>query len=441
MPRHSGFARKFIIVKRRSNYVTRAGLVACASATALAADPTSAELSKPTPTAPASTLKITGSAAVKETFDSNVFLQSETDKANRSSLVTSVLPSLGLNWKPASLFDLTLNYSPEAHIFHSEGSEDFFLHRTTMNLTGKQDATAYDLSGSVVKIDGSSVGPTWTGPGGAPATGAPTVRDRRDATVYRTTARVTQNICEWFVRPAATVYVHDFQMEHRSTAGYQNFADRNEFTFGVDVGHQFARRTFAAVAGYRYGIQDQDAFLGNPVNYDSRFHRMLFGVEGKPRPWLKANIALGPEFREFAGTVAPGFGGLQRWNFYVDASLAATVSKADTLTFSAKRFEQPGSSGRATYQDGTYDLTFRHKLDDRWTIGAGGRGYNTEFRRPAHRNDWVLSGSAFVNCAVDKHLSVESSYVFESGLTLNANSSGREYERHLVALGLKYTFQ
>lgn len=386
------------------------------------------------------TWSFSGSAAIKETFDSNVFLQSQTDQANRSSFVTSVLPSAAFRWKPASLFDLALTYSPEAHIFHSEGSEDFFLHRTTISLGGKQDSTAYDITGSVVKIDGNSLGPTWTGEGGAPATGAPTVRDRRDAAVYRTGVKVTQSFGDWFIRPAATIYVHDFQMEYRTTAGYQNFADRNEFTFGADVGHHFNSKSYALFSGYRYGIQDQDAFLGNPVNYDSTFHRVLFGVEGKPLSWLKISVSMGPEFREFDGTVQPGFGGLQRWNYYVDGSLTATLSGSDTITFSAKRFEQPGSSGRATYQDGTYDLTFRHKFDDHWTAGFGCRGYNAEFRRPAHRNDWVISTSSFVNYAFDKHLSVESSYVFETGITYNANSSGREYDRHLVALGLKYTF-
>jgi len=378
---------------------------------------------------------------VKETFDSNVFLQSKTDKANRSSFVTSFLPSVGLNWKPASLLGLTVNYSPEAHLFHSESSEDFFLHRVTLNLAGKSENSSYKIVGSVVKIDGSSLGPTWTGEGGAPATGAPIVRDRRDATVIRDSIFVTQQFGNWFMRPVATIYIHDFQMEHRNTAGYQNFADRDEFTFGADLGRYFQTNSFALVAGYRYGVQHQEAFLGNDVHYDSSFHRVLFGIEGRPLSWLKANVTIGPEFREFRNHVASGFGGLQRWNLFVDASLTATLSPANTLTLSAKRFEQPGSSGRATYQDGTYDLTLRHKLDEHWTVGVGGRGYNTDFRQPTKRDDWVISASAFVNYSVDKHFSAEASYVHEKGITLNSNASGREYDRHLVALGLKYTFQ
>jgi hypothetical protein len=388
---------------------------------------------------PPKTWKITAAAGIKETFDSNVFLQSETERADHSSFVTSLLPQFGFTWNPNPVFGLSLNYNPEVHFFHSEPSEDFYLHRTALKLSGHYENTAYEITGSMVNIDGSSTSPIWIGPGGAPATGAPVVRDRRDAAIYRQSLRVTQTFGEWFVRPTLTGYQHDFQTEHHTISGYQNFVDRREFTAGADLGRNLPRKT-ALWAGYRFGRQDQDRLFQFPEYYDSTFHRALVGIESRPTDWLKLNVVLGPEFRHFEESVASGFGPRNKLNFYVDSSASVTFPKSDTFTISFKRFEQPGSSGRGTYQDFTGELSWRHRFDDRWTLGAGGRAYNTEFRRPVKRNDWVLSANALVNCAITPQASAELSYTLEDGLTLNEGMSSREFTRHLIALGFSYSF-
>jgi hypothetical protein len=392
------------------------------------------------PPKPASDWKFSASAAVKETFDSNVYLQSETDQANQESFVTSLLPQVAVAWNPSPAFGGSLGYSTEIAFFHSESSEDFVAHRATLSLSGKKDETLVESATSLVFIDGSSVGPTWTGPGGAPATGGPAVRDRRDAAVYRTSLQLTQNFEEWFVRPGFWFYLHDFQTDHRSTAGYQNYVDRNELLGGVDFGRRLSDKVSVWTA-YRFGAQDQSQLLAFPEEYDNTFHRALVGVEGQPEEWLKVSIALGPEFRRYGDKVPAAFGDHDELNLFVDASSTVTPSKADTLTLSVKQFQQPGFGGRSAYKDLTCDFTWRHKLDPRWTVGLGGRAYNTDFLDPVIRNDWVLSANALVNCAVTSHLNAELSYVFEDGLTRDANASGREYDRHLVALGVKYVFR
>lgn len=386
---------------------------------------------------PANPWKFTASAGVKETFDSNVYLQSETDKANQSSLVTTLSAQAALAWNPTPLFNAALNYAPEFNVFHAEDSENFTAHRVGLTLGGKSGKTAYESTTSLVFIDGSSVGPTWTGPGGAPATGGPAVRDRRDAAVYRSSLRITENLGEWFVRPTATFYLHDFQTEHRSTPGYQNYVDRNELVGGVDLGRRWDSKS-AVFAGYRYGVQDQADLAPSPIQYDSSFHRVLFGIEGQPAKWLKTSVALGPEFRHFGNHVPTNFGDHDRVNFYVDASVTVIPSTNDSVALSIKQFEQPGFGGRSVYEDLTYDLMWRHKFNSRWTAGLGGRAYNTDFLAPVVRNDWVLSLSTFVNCNITTKLNAELSYTFEKGVTHDANASGREYDRHLVAAGIKY---
>ena len=216
--------------------------------------------------------------------------------------------------------------------------------------------------------------------------------------------------------------------------------DRSEFTFGGDFGHSIGRKA-ALWCGYRYGIQEQATLFDSNEDYDNRFHRFLAGVEGDPTDWLKATIAIGPELRRFGSDVAGGFGSRERMNVFVDAALTFTLSPSDTVRIAAKRFEQPGSGGRSTYQDLTIDMNWRHELNARWTIGLGGRAYNTEFRKPAMRDDWAFTGTAFVNVTMTERVNAEFSCVLEKGLTHTPHASGREYTRHLLSIGVRYTFR
>jgi hypothetical protein len=196
------------------------------------------------------TLSYTASASVKESFDSNVHLQSVTDKANRESMVTTLVPQAALTWRPSTNFDLTLSYAPEFNFFHSEPGEDFILHRGALNATARAGQTTVEWANSAVKIDGSSEGPVWTGPGGPTAAGGIGVRDRRDALILRHSLRSTTTFGEWLVRPVVTGYIHDFQTAHRTTPGYQNYADRNEVTVGADFGRKI-KPGLNAFLGYR----------------------------------------------------------------------------------------------------------------------------------------------------------------------------------------------
>lgn len=386
---------------------------------------------------PASTWKFNASVGVKETYDSDVYLQAHTAQANRESFVTTLLPQAVVAWNPSAAFNAGLTYSPEAAWFHSESTEDYVLNRGVLSLSGKVDQAAYDWTTTVVSIDGDHLSPTWTGQGGAPAAGGPAVRDRRDAAVYRSSLRVTQNFGPWFVRPAGTLYVHDFQTEQRTTAGYQNYVDRSEFTGGLDSGRRF--KAFSVWAGYRYGSQNQAQLFQFPEEYDSTFHRVLFGLEGAPVSWLKLNLVVGPEFRHYGDKTPAGFD-RDRVELFVDSSLTLLPTKEDTLALSIKQFQQPGFGGRSAYTDLTYDLTWRHKLSASWTVGAGGRAYNTDFLVPVARDDWVFSGNVFASWNITKHVNAEASYAYETGNTRVPNTSGRDYTRHLIAIGAKYLF-
>lgn len=378
------------------------------------------------------------SLALKEAFDGNVFMQSVTPLANQSSFVTVVTPSVGAQWKPGPAFGLTANYTPEIAFYHSEDSEDYVAHRGALNLGGKFKDTSWELPNSFTWIDGSDQGLVFTGPGGVPALGGVPMRDRRDAFVYRGGFKLQHTIGKWLFRPVASAYVHDFKTEQLATPGYQNYADRNDVNGGLDLGYQVMKDTHI-VMGYRHGSQDQEIVLAGPTQYDNTYDRVLVGVEGKPATWLKLGVLLGPDFRSFGPDVPLGFD-RQRTKFFLDAMATITPGKADTLTLTAKRFEQPGYGGNSVYEDVTYELGWRHTFSDKFSTSVAVRALQWDFEEPVIRNEWWYGVAVSVAYKFSKHLSAEASYAYDQVESRVPDTEGREASRHLASLGVKLTY-
>ncbi|MBX3746078.1 MAG: hypothetical protein KF833_12300 [Verrucomicrobiae bacterium] len=378
--------------------------------------------------------------AVKEEYDDNLFAQDVTPLGGLSSFVTTLIPSVGMSYRSGKEVSVSLDYAPELAFFHSHPSEDHVLHRVGLNGAVASGAGMWELRQSLVAIDGSRIGPTYTGEGGAPAAGGPRVRDRRDATVYRGSLRVTHETSPLLVRPGVAAYVHDFGTEHRATPGYQNFVDRADVHGGVDLGTKVADGLCAWV-GYRYGFQDQAGLLSYPEEYDSTYHRVLFQVEGSPVRWARVAVAIGPEFRRFGDRVPASFGDRDVRNLFIDASGTLTLGPSDTATVSVKRFQQPGFAGRSVYDDTTYELRWKHTFSERWDVVMGGRAYNTDFAYPAVRDDWIFSVSAAVSHTINSQFNAEISFTHEVGESRIPDTRARDYHRNVAAVGLRYTFR
>ena len=377
--------------------------------------------------------------AAKESFDENVFLQSVTSNAFRHSFVTAVLPSVGLVYKPGDLIQAGLTYSPEVNFYHSASAEDYVSHRVLLSLSGTSSQTKWDVNENFLAIDGSNIGPSFYGPGGAPAGGGPQIRDRRAAMVERGQARLSQGIGDWSVRPVLSGYAHDFRTLQQIAPGYQNYVDRSDWNAGVDLGRQLTQSALFFI-GYRYGQQTQAKLLEFPEHYDSKYNRVLFGAEGKPWRWLALSICAGPEFRRYGESVAEGFGDRNVTCPFADSTVTISPTAHDAVTFTAKIFEQPGFSGRSTYLDSTYEMSWRHKFAQRLTVGIGCRTYNTDFLKPTQRNDWILTPNVVASYAFNSHLSSEASYLFDEAFSLVPNTQGREYTRNMGSIGVKYAF-
>jgi hypothetical protein len=282
---------------------------------------------------------------------------------------------------------------------------------------------------------------TFGAPGGAPAIGGIPIRDRRAAIVYRNGFRAFHPHGRWFFRPVVWSYIHDFQTESRPRAlfpYYQNYVDRNDFTVGMDTGYKAFPNAYLVV-GYRYGFQQEPSLPGETIRYSNDYHRFLAGFEGKITDWLKIIGVAGPDYRDFCCDVAAGFDDHQT-RLYYDASAVITPTKRDTLTLAARQFEQPAFGLPSVYEDITWEITWKHQFDAALSASAGFRAYGGDWLAPVMREDWIYTPGAALSYVHDQHWSAELSYTYDWVESRIPNTSGREFTRHLVSLGLKYTF-
>lgn len=405
-------------------------------------------------------------ATVQETYDSNVYLQDVTPHFNPAlvhpgatlaqplygSFVNTATPHLAFDYHPDDAFHAAVSYAPEVVVFDRASSEDHVTHRGLVNLGGQTGALTWEQADSFTWIDGNDYGLDFGGPGMAPAIGGIPTRDRRSAFIYRGGLKLTYTLDKWFLRPVATGYIHDFftqQIPNVATPGftgydpyYENYVDRKDVNGGLDVGYQVLDKTWL-VAGYRYG----DQFTGNligatlngvPLHYDSLYHRLLIGVEGQPLDWAKLTAALGPELHHFTDVTAPKFN-RNLVAMYIDASGAFQLTKQDTLTLLAKRFLQPSYASASVYNDVTYNVNWRRRLNDHFNCGAGFQAYEGDWAAPIIRDDWIYTANASLGYSYDKHWGGELGYSYDFALSQFPGFAGRGFTRHMVWLGIKYT--
>lgn len=404
---------------------------------------------------PATTnLTLNADLTLRETYDSNIYLQNvepsptitNAVKPFQESMVTAVTPRVALDWKPVPAFNLAAFYAPEVVTYHADSGENHVSHRGALTFSGQVGVVQWEQFNTVTYIDGSHEGLTFGGPplaappsgGNAPAIGGIPIRDRRAALIYRNGFRAFHAHGDFFFRPVAWSYIHDFHTVQRNAPGYQNYVDRNDFTVGMEVGYKAFKDAYVVV-GYRYGYQDEPPLPWSPIDYSNNYNRFVVGFEGKVTDWLKITGVIGPDYRDFKGTTPPGFDG-HATSLYYDATLVVTPTKPDTITVSLRRFEQPAFGNPSVYQDITWDLLWRHQFGAKFSITTGFRAYGGEWLPPVTRDDWIYTPSILLRYVHNQHLSGEISYTYDRATTRVPDTSGREYTRNLVSLGLKYVF-
>ncbi len=414
-------------------------------------------------------------ASVKQTYDDNVYIQNTTPaaaniaaaqahglnpvQANKSSLVTTIQPRLTANYKPAAEFNAAIGYAPDIALYASAEDENYVAHRATLNFNGKIQDASWEWLNSENFVQGGTLGPTFARGQDVPAVGGIPLRDRREQFVDRNSFRVTIPAGDWFIRPVASGYYHDFFTQQRLNPAnvtsnmycYENYLDRQDVNGGVDIGYDVGKKTYL-VLGFRYGRQDQfvgpnaanTAFTDSP--YDSSYERALFGIEGSPAPWLKLTALGGPEFRQWDEGTPAAFNRNQI-QYWVDASATVIPDKNDTVTVQFRRFLQPAFSSQSVYNDITYSATWKHAFNEHFSASAGFQLYIGDWLPPVNRDDWIYTPSAGMTYAYNRHLSADLTWSYDIAENKTPTSAqgaayaeGREYNRNLFSLAVKYTF-
>ncbi len=391
---------------------------------------------------------------VKEVVDSNVYMQEHGPLANHLSPVTMAIPSLSLHWKPSTAFSLDASYAPELASYLTAHSEDYVAHKAALKIGGLAGTAIWEANSSINWIQGNSKSPTyyWNGPAPGPGVspipvlGQVPLRDRRDAAIYRDNLKFQQPMGDWFVRPVASAYIHDFMTEHKNANPapglyYANYVDRDDFNGGLDAGYM-VMENMDVFLGYRYGAQHQSQVNATDPAYSNHYQRALAGIEGTPVKWLRLNASLGPDFRSFFGPHIPSTFDRHRTRLFVDASATVIPTPQDTITLGTKRSELPGYVGKSVFEDISYEATWKHQFTKQLSLGLGFRALNWFYENPVNRVEWWYGVATSASYRFNTHLSAEVAYSYDQVVshTPDPATANWEAQRHLASLGLQYQF-
>ncbi len=179
--------------------------------------------------------------------------------------------------------------------------------------------------------------------------------------------------------------------------------------------------------------------VGSPYHYDTEYHRPLFGLEGQPFRWVKANVSVGPDFHHTIHNPAPGFDP-NYTAVWADAVLTLLPTTNDTITLTWKQNTQPAFASTSVYDDIVYDFAGRHVFNQHWSVGAAFRIYIGDWFAPVDRTDWIYTPSVTVGYVHDRHWAADLAYSYDWVDSKVPNTDGREFTRNLVWLSVRYAF-
>ncbi len=402
------------------------------------------------------------SVGVRESYDNNVYLSGvnqwdlpagsgETLK-DRRSFVTIVSPRIGLDLAPLAreqqwLKFLTLAYAPEYAIYHAVPEESYQAHRFLFGTQGSAGAFSFNADNAFTYIHGSALGPAYPG-GFVSAFNTAIPRERREQIQDRSKVTLQYDWDRWFVRPGASLIYYDLHTELKNPAlastpsGYQNYLDRYDLNTGFDLGWKFLPQ-MAGTLGYRYGHQYQQILPWDVSESSNEYQRLLAGFEGRPWEWLTVAIQGGPDFRNY-NPAAP-LNDHTPVKTYGEASLSATLSPRDSLSFKWKQWEWLSCLGKVPYLDSSYEVGYRRILAKQWRLDLGARICEADYTggtlTNCRRDDLLYALSAGLQFDLNAHFSVDAGYELDLGrnaLDNLANQGQREFSRQLASVGLMF---
>ncbi len=400
------------------------------------------------------------SLTIKESYDDNVFMSDVSRPAgdatlnDKSSFVTTISPKVGFDLARALDADdtlklLSLAYAPDFVMYHSLPSENYDSHRVSLAAAGKNDAFSYNLDNAFTYVDASRVAPSY--PGNLfNAWATINAYARREQLQDRSKISAQYDWDHWFIRPGASLAYYGMMTEIKdprlasTPSGYQNYCTRYDVNGGADAGWKFCP-DMAATLGWRYGSQGQEKYSFEGYNSGSDYQRVLLGVEGKPFKWLNMQVLGGPDFRNYE-SIAP-VNDRHTVTYYGEASLAATLTPQDTLSFKYKQFRFVSCLGVKPYFDSSYGLSYARKFTDRFSLDVGARLLEADYTvgnlGSCVRDDVDYVPSAGLHYAFSAHVAADLGYSANLGRNAQdgiANPANRDFDSQEISMGVQIRF-
>lgn len=385
------------------------------------------------------------SATAKVGYDSNVYCTefSPAGKPDVSEVEALVFGgSVKALFNGAKLFDvskdsalktLSFGYTGDYTWFEGESDEDNFKHALPFALTLKQGDWSASLSNTLLYIDGSKNSPFYST---YSAYGTATARERREQFQNRFATSLRYDQPAFFVRAVGSSLTYDLRTLQTSLSGWQNWVDRYDMNAGGDLGYK-VKKDLALVGAFRIGKQWQDRVSPTAKYCNSTYTRLLLGFEGKLTDWLSGNVLVGPDFRNYSDKANLGLTGVQHTWAYGEGSLSAKAGAADTLTLTGKAWHWVSSTGATSYQDASYQLTWKHAFNKQLSASAGLKWAESDYDAPATRVDRLWTVPLNVTWNIAKEISLSADYILNSAEDSLSTTVGREYDQHLFSISLK----
>lgn len=412
------------------------------------------------------------SAGAKESYDDNVLLVSGNGLQPQESWITTFSAKMGLNFAPLLpnqdyLKTLTFVYAPDFNFYHDAPQESYNAHKIGDSVRASAGNFSFSLDNAFLYNDGNDVAPIYALNQAANtddkfrnfyAQAVP--RERRNQIQDRGTIAFQYNVGQFFLRPTASLIYYNLNTIFHNTSagsgfvGYQNWPGRYDANGGADVGYQLTP-AFAVMLGYRYGHQFQQQFdpsISADQHYaTSDYQRALVGLEGNPVKWLNIKMSAGPDFRHYnsmapVNSFNPLFG-------FAEASVTATITKNQSLSFYTKEWEWVASTGLVPYYDSTYTLNYHWNASRHWSFDLGGKvlhatfssGNDTTGSAPSLRDDIQYTVALGITYNFNANLSASVNYNYDIGRNLDNLPSTlfpsyRNFDHNLVSLGVQYKF-
>jgi len=133
--------------------------------------------------------------------------------------------------------------------------------------------------------------------------------------------------------------------------------------------------------------------------------------------------------------------------YYGEASLTATITPKDALTFAYKQFQWVSQLGTIPYFDSTYKFSYRRKLSDRLALNLEGSLLSSDYTSgdlpSSKRLDLEYVASARLDYSFNAHISANLAYEFDGGrndLGGVVNSETHAFDRNLISVGMLVIF-